>query len=51
MRSGLEETMTLAYDEIREVRERLGGCGLRSAAFVVAIDKIVVIYETLGIFP
>lgn len=49
--SGLEETMILAYDEIHEARERLGDCDLRSAAFVVAIDKIVVVYETLGIFP
>lgn len=50
--SGLEETMIVAYDEIRETRKRLGAkIDLRSATLVVAIDKIVVSYESLGIFP
>ncbi|RMH21823.1 MAG: Glu/Leu/Phe/Val dehydrogenase [Acidobacteria bacterium] len=50
--SGLEETMAAAYQEIRQAKESHGpGCDLRSAAFVVAIDKIVAAYENLGIFP
>jgi glutamate dehydrogenase (NAD(P)+) len=50
--SGLEETMVLAYGQIREIQRRLGDdCDLRTAAFVSAIDKIVVCYEELGIFP
>ncbi len=50
--SGLEEKMTLAWDQIREARERLGkGHSLRVAAFVVALEKIRRSYEELGIFP
>ncbi len=50
--SGLEETMVTAYHQIREIDRRLGDkADLRTAAFVSAIDKIVVCYEELGIFP
>ena len=50
--SGLEETMVNAYREIREIRRRHGaGCDLRTAAFICAIDKIVVTYAAMGIFP
>ncbi|MEM8964494.1 MAG: Glu/Leu/Phe/Val dehydrogenase [Acidobacteriota bacterium] len=50
--SGLEETMVAAYQEIRERKARLAdACDLRTAAFVVAIDKIVASYSDLGIFP
>lgn len=49
--SGLEETMSTAYREIRQCKERLGAPDLRTAAFVVAIDKIVASYLDLGIFP
>lgn len=50
--SGLEETMVLAYDQVRLVRDRLGGeVDLRTAAFINAIDKIAAAYEHLGIFP
>ena len=50
--SGLEETMILAYSEIREIERRHGGSiDLRTAAFICAIDKIVTSYEELGIFP
>ncbi|MEM9592632.1 MAG: Glu/Leu/Phe/Val dehydrogenase [Acidobacteriota bacterium] len=50
--SGLEETMAAAYSEIRQVKGRLGDrADLRTAAFVVALDKIVTSYEDLGIFP
>jgi glutamate dehydrogenase (NAD(P)+) len=50
--SGLEETMAIAYLQIRETQERLGGTvDLRTAAMVRAIEKVVVAYEELGIFP
>jgi len=50
--SGLEETMITALHQIREVQQRNGGnLDRRTAAFVNAIDKIVVCYEELGIFP
>jgi glutamate dehydrogenase (NAD(P)+) len=50
--SGLEETMVAAYHEIRATQRRLPeGVDLRTAAFVNAIDKIAVAYESLGIWP
>jgi len=50
--SGLEDTMISSYHEIREALLRLGGnVGMRTAAFTVAIDKVGVAYEELGIFP
>ena len=48
--SGLEDTMTYAYDEIREIREAKD-VDMRTAAFVSAIDKIAASYEQMGIFP
>ncbi len=50
--SGLEETMACAYQEIREKQKLLGAnVDLRAASFVDAIDKIVVCYGDMGIFP
>lgn len=50
--SGLEETMSYAYNEIREIWKSRSEVGdLRTAAFVSAIDKIAVSYAELGIFP
>jgi glutamate dehydrogenase (NAD(P)+) len=50
--SGLEETMVVSYREVRETwRQRDGDVDLRSAAMMVAIDKIAAAYEELGIFP
>ncbi|MBX3420273.1 MAG: Glu/Leu/Phe/Val dehydrogenase [Pirellulaceae bacterium] len=52
VRSGLEETMASAYQQIRETHLMLDGkVDLRTAAFVNAINKIAVCYEELGIFP
>ncbi len=52
VRSGLEETMATAYQEIRDVKLRLDGkADLRTAAFVSAINKIVLCYGEMGIFP
>jgi glutamate dehydrogenase (NAD(P)+) len=50
--SGLEETMVVAFNEILEIRRRLGPQqDLRTAAFVDAIDKVARVYMELGIFP
>ena len=50
--SGLEETMIGAYHPIRETWKRNGGTvDLRTAALIVAIDKVAMSYEQLGIFP
>ncbi|MCZ6766726.1 MAG: Glu/Leu/Phe/Val dehydrogenase [bacterium] len=49
--SGLEETMINAYHEIRETRNQHAGIGLRTAAFIVAINKVATSYMELGIFP
>ena len=44
--------MAAAYHEIRATQKRRpGGADLRTAAFVNAIDKIAVAYESLGIWP
>jgi glutamate dehydrogenase (NAD(P)+) len=52
VRSGLEETMVNAYREIREKRLQLGEeADLRTAAMVVAIDKVAADYALRGIFP
>ncbi|MEL6536556.1 MAG: Glu/Leu/Phe/Val dehydrogenase [Bacteroidota bacterium] len=49
--SGLDETMTKAYNEILEARNTKNFDSLRTAAFYVAIDKISHNYTTLGVWP
>jgi glutamate dehydrogenase (NAD(P)+) len=50
--SGLEDTMILAYHEIREIQKQKGKeVDLRTASLISAIEKIVKSYEDLGIFP
>ncbi len=50
--SGLEETMINSFHQVREAQKSNGDdLDLRTAAFVNSIDKIVVCYEELGIFP
>jgi glutamate dehydrogenase (NAD(P)+) len=50
--SGLEDTMIVAYQEMREALRREPKMGdLRTAAFVTAINKVAIVYEELGIFP
>lgn len=52
VRSGLEETMINAYNQIREIMIRKQDIkDLRTAAFVNAINKISSDYLNLGIFP
>ncbi len=50
VRSGLEETMIQAYNQIHE-SARINKVDLRTAAFMNSIDKIAVSYKELGIFP
>lgn len=50
--SGLEETMVVAYQEIREALLRLPALrDLRTAAFFGAINKVARTYLELGVFP
>ena len=51
VRSGLEDTMRNAYNEIREVRLNGGPSvpDLRTAAYVVACEKIALAYRELGV--
>ena len=52
VRSGLEETMIHAYNDIREIRRQdTRITDLRTAAFVCGIRKLGVAYQNLGIFP
>jgi glutamate dehydrogenase (NAD(P)+) len=52
VRSGLEETMITAYHSIRDQWKRQPIIeDMRSAAFVVAINKVGSDYQQLGIFP
>lgn len=48
--SGLEETMSKAYEEINGYRVE-HDVDLRTASFISAINKIAILYEDMGIFP
>ena len=48
--SGLEDTMINAYRHLRETALKYG-TDLRTAAFIIAIDKIARYYINMGIFP
>lgn len=51
VRSGLDDTMRQAYQSIREIRlSRNDVPDLRTAAFVLAIQKIVRSYVTMGVY-
>lgn len=50
--SGLEETMSTTYQELREIQKKHDGkADLRTAAFIDAIDKVALCYTDMGIFP
>ncbi len=52
VRSGLDDTMRLAYQEISQLfHENDGVDDFRMAAFVVALRKIARTYVELGVFP
>lgn len=50
VRSGLEDTMVVAFHELREQAGRLA-TDLRTAAFALAIDKVARVYLERGLFP
>jgi glutamate dehydrogenase (NAD(P)+) len=49
--SGLEETMISAYCDMNKVRKEKNIKSLRTAAFIVALERISISYLHLGIFP
>ncbi|MBA2407449.1 MAG: Glu/Leu/Phe/Val dehydrogenase, partial [Chitinophagales bacterium] len=50
--SGLEDTMISAYQQVRSTWKKNPKIkDMRTAAFVVAIDKVASSYTTLGIWP
>jgi len=49
VRSGLDDTMRSAYDQIRTERKRRGLKDYRTAAFVIAIEKIARVYLDVGV--
>ncbi len=49
--SGLEDTMIGSFHEIRDTMREHNMNDMRTAAFIVAINKVGVAYEELGIFP
>jgi glutamate dehydrogenase (NAD(P)+) len=52
VRSGLEDTMSTAYSQIREVWKRKKSVeDLRTAAFVSSLNKIANDYIRMGVFP
>ncbi|WP_185853249.1 Glu/Leu/Phe/Val family dehydrogenase [Blattabacterium cuenoti] len=51
VRSGLEDTMISGFHKIRDLKKSSKIGNMRTAAFVLAINKIVDSYEKLGIFP
>jgi glutamate dehydrogenase (NAD(P)+) len=50
VRSGLEDTMVSAFQEILEISQKKA-TDFRTAAFLSAIDKVARSYMELGIFP
>ena len=52
LNSWVEESMAVAYNQIREIWKSDAAIpGLRTAAFIGAINKIATCYAELGIFP
>ena len=49
--SGLEETMVNAYHSMNEMRHQKNIQSLRTAGFILALQRISVSYMDLGIFP
>ncbi len=52
VRSGLEDTMVFAYNEIHDIKKRNKKIpDMRTAAFISGIKKVGASYEALGVFP
>lgn len=49
--SGLEETMVTAYLDMNRTRKEKGIESLRTAGFILALERIAISYMDLGIFP
>lgn len=50
VRSGLDDTMRMAYQEIRDARNRFKAVkDLRTAAFIVSVEKIVRTHSEMGL--
>lgn len=49
--SGLEETMVTAYHDMNRIRKEKGIVSLRTAGFILALERIAISYMDLGIFP
>jgi len=49
VRSGLDDTMRLAYQEVRQVAEEKGIADFRTASYVVALQKIATTHMVMGI--
>jgi glutamate dehydrogenase (NAD(P)+) len=49
--SGLEETMVTAYQDMNRTRKEKGIQSLRTAGFILALERIAISYLDLGIFP
>ncbi|TVP43659.1 MAG: Glu/Leu/Phe/Val dehydrogenase [Mongoliibacter sp.] len=49
--SGLEETMVTAYHDMNRTRKEKGIQSLRTAGFILALQRISISYMDLGIFP
>ncbi|KEO75868.1 Glu/Leu/Phe/Val family dehydrogenase [Anditalea andensis] len=49
--SGLEDTMVNAYHSMNDMRKKKGIKSMRTAGFIVAIERIAISYRNLGIFP
>jgi len=51
VRSGLEDTMISSYNDIRAMKIAKNTPDLRTAAFIVVIEKIAIAYGAMGVFP
>lgn len=49
--SGLEDTMVTSYHSVRETLKQKNLKSMRTAAFIVSINRIAISYLDLGIFP
>jgi glutamate dehydrogenase (NAD(P)+) len=49
--SGLEETMVSAYHDMNQMRKSKKIKSLRTAGFILALERIAISYLDLGIFP
>lgn len=51
VRGALEHTMMIAYRSIREIQKHRNLPSMRTAAWVLSIDRIAEVYERMGVFP